>query len=277
MILNQPSPRTAASLLVGTGSSRRAALVVARAHRAQDEGSRADDDARARSSDEGVITREQFDRIAQEFDFLRCADAASIAEFRRAATLARFPARKRLFCEGEHPQTLALLVSGAVRVFKTGRTGREITLYRIGAGETCILSVNAILTRQPIAAAATVDERAEAATIPAEVLRDWVQRHEVWRQFVFGLISQRLMKVLSLVEDVVFRRMDARVATLLLERGRAQNPLRITHQEIAAELGTSREVIGRFLEDLAGTGTVRSTRGRIEILDRQPLEVLASQ
>ena len=224
-----------------------------------------------------MITREQFDRIAQEFDFLRGADAASITEFRRAATLARFPARKRLLLEGEHPQTLALLVSGAVRVFKTGRTGREITLYRISAGETCILSVNAILTRQPIAAAATVEQRVEAATIPADVLRDWVQRHAVWRQFVFGLISQRLMKVLNLVEDVVFRRMDARVAALLLERGRAQNPLRITHQEIAAELGTSREVISRLLEDLVGAGTLRSTRGRIEILDRRPLEVLASQ
>jgi CRP/FNR family transcriptional regulator len=71
--------------------------------------------------------------------------------------------------------------------------------------------------------------------------------------------------------------MDARVAALLLERGHAQNPLCITHQEIAAELGTSREVISRLLEDLAGAGTLRSTRGRIEILDRRPLEVLASQ
>ena len=228
-----------------------------------------------RNAGVGVITREQFDRIAREFDFLRHADAVSVAEFRRAATLARFPARKRLFCEGEHPQALALLVAGAVRVFKTGRTGREITLYRIGSGETCILSVNAILTRQPIAAAATVEQRVEAVTIPAEVLRDWVQRHDVWRQFVFGLISQRLMRVLSLVDDVVFRRMDARVATLLLERGRAQNPLRITHQEIAAELGTSREVISRLLEDLAGSGTLRPARGQIEIVDPRQLEVLA--
>jgi CRP/FNR family transcriptional regulator len=224
-----------------------------------------------------VITREQFERVAGEFDFLRRADATSINEFRRVASLGRLPARKRLFCEGEHPQTLALLVSGAVRVFKTGRTGREITLYRIGAGETCILSVNAILNRQPIAAAATVEQRVEAVTIPADVLRDWVQRHEVWRQFVFGLISQRLMKVLNLVEDVVFRRMDARVATLLLDRTRTQNPLRITHQAIAAELGSSREVISRLLEDLVRAGALRSARGRIEVIEPMRLEVLASQ
>jgi CRP/FNR family transcriptional regulator len=88
---------------------------------------------------------------------------------------------------------------------------------------------------------------------------------------------QRLIRVLNLVDDVVFRRMDARIAALLLDRSGTQNPVRITHQEIAAELGTSREVISRILEDLAGAGTLDSARGKIEILDRRPLEVLAGQ
>ena len=224
-----------------------------------------------------MITKDRFDTVARSFEFLRRATPDASGEFRRAARFARWPVGKPLFSAGEHVPALALIVSGVVRVFKTGRTGREITLYRIGSGETCILSVNAILTRQPIPAAAAVEQRVEAVTIPAEVLRDWVQRHDLWRQFVFELISQRLMKVLTLVDDVVFRRMDARIAALLLERGRTQNPLRITHQEIAAELGTSREVISRILEDLAAAGTVRSTRCRIEICDPRPLEVLAGQ
>jgi CRP/FNR family transcriptional regulator len=224
-----------------------------------------------------MITREQFDSVARRLDFLKRADDSAILEFRRAVTLVRWPTGKRLFSEGEHVQSLALLVSGVVRVFKTGRTGREITLYRIGAGETCILSVNAILTRQPVPAAATTEQRVEAVTIPADVLRDWVRAQELWRQFVFELISQRLIRVLNLVDDVVFRRMDARIAALLLDRSRTQNPVRITHQEIAAELGTSREVISRILEDLAGAGTLDSARGTIEILDRRPLEVLAGQ
>jgi len=224
-----------------------------------------------------MITKDRFDTVARSFEFLRRATPEASSEFRRAARLARWPVGKPLFSAGEHVPALALIVSGVVRVFKTGRTGREITLYRIGTGETCILSVNAILTRQPIPAAAAVEQRVEAVTIPAEVLRDWVQRHDLWRQFVFELISQRLMKVLNLVDDVVFRRLDTRIAALLLERGRTQNPLRITHQEIAAELGTSREVISRILEDLAAAGTVRSTRCRIEICDPRPLEVLAGQ
>ena len=215
--------------------------------------------------------------LARRLEFLRRADDAAIDEFRQAVTMARWPTGKRLFAEGDRVQALALLVSGVVRVFKTGRTGREITLYRIGAGETCILSVNAILTRQPVPAAATAEQRVEAVMIPADVLREWVQRQDLWRQFVFELISQRLLRVLDLVEDVVFRRLDARIATLLLDRGRAQNPMRITHQEIAAELGTSREVISRILEDLVGAGILQSTRGTIEILDPRPLEVLAGQ
>jgi len=223
-----------------------------------------------------VITREQFDTVAGQFDFLHRVDASAAWEFQQAVTCVRLPAGKRLFSEGDSAQSLALVISGSVRVFKTGRNGREITLYRIGAGETCILSVNAILTQQPLPAAATVEERVEAVTIAAGVLRDWVHRHELWRQFVFELISQRLLKVLNLVDDVVFSRMDARIAALLLDRSRVQNPLRITHQEIAAELGTSREVISRILEDLAGEGMVRSTRGQIEILDTGPLEVLAN-
>ncbi|MGB7904456.1 MAG: cyclic nucleotide-binding domain-containing protein, partial [Steroidobacteraceae bacterium] len=95
-----------------------------------------------------MITAEQFDTIAGRFDFLRRVDAAAAREFQQAVTYVRLPAGKRLFSEGDSAQALALVVSGAVRVFKTGRTGREITLYRIGVGETCILSVNAILMQQ---------------------------------------------------------------------------------------------------------------------------------
>ncbi len=96
-----------------------------------------------------MITREQFDAVAAQFDFLHRVDAAAAREFQQAVTYARLPAGKRLFSEGDSAQSLALVVAGSVRVFKTGRTGREITLYRIGPGETCILSVNAILTQQP--------------------------------------------------------------------------------------------------------------------------------
>ena len=149
---------------------------------------------------------------------------------------------------------IALLISGVVRVYKIGETGREITLYRFGLGQSCILTANAILSERSFPAIATVEREAEAVMIPADTFRDWVRRHDLWREFVFDLLSQRLVSVMALVEEVAFQRMDRRVAAFLLNRAQIQNPIHITHQEIAAELGSSREVISRLLEDLASEG-----------------------
>jgi CRP/FNR family transcriptional regulator, anaerobic regulatory protein len=109
--------------------------------------------------------------------------------------------------------------------------------------------------------------------IPADAFREWVRRYDLWRGFVFDLLSQRLSNVMALVDEVAFRHPDARVATLLLERSQAHKPLHITHQEIAAELGSSREVISRLLEDFASRGPIRSARGTIEVLDRHAVRL----
>lgn len=223
-----------------------------------------------------MLTRERCASLTRSFPFLAEADATVAGELRGAATWVRLPAGKLLFLEGERATALPLLTAGQVRIYKTGRTGREITLYRFGPGEACLLSANAILNGQPLPAAAIVEQRAEAVLVPAAALRDWVHRHELWRRFVFELMSHRLTDVLGIVDTVVFRRMDARIATLLLERSGRQNPLRITHQEIAAELGTSREVVSRILESLAGAGLLKVTRGRIEILAQEPLAAFAA-
>ncbi len=108
--------------------------------------------------------------------------------------------------------------------------------------------------------------------IPADTFRDWVRRHDLWREFVFDLLSQRLSTVMEVIDEVVFHRMDRRVASLLLNQGKMKNPLRITHQEIASELGSSREVISRLLEDFISDGSIRAGRGVIEILDFELLE-----
>ena len=169
-------------------------------------------------------------------------------------------------------EAIALLVSGVVRVYKVGETGREITLYRFGNGSSCILTANAILSQKTFPAIATVEENAEAVMIPAETFRDWVREYDLWRDFVFDLLSQRLSTVMAVIDEVAFQRMDRRIAALLIRRGKTQNPLRITHQEIASELGSSREVISRLLEDFVNEGSIRSGRGTIEILDASLLE-----
>jgi len=223
-----------------------------------------------------MIDHPTYQRVAAALPVLGSADAAMAREFQRAASLARIPPGRDVFVQGDRIEAIPLLVSGVVRVYQIGESGREVTLYRFHPGESCVLTANAILTRQTFPAIATVEQEAEAILIPAETFRDWVQRHDLWRDFFIDLVSQRLASVMSLVDEVAFRRLDVRVAALLLERATSQNPIRITHQEIAAELGSSREVISRILEDLADRGLVRPERGSISIEDPAGLRHLAA-
>jgi CRP/FNR family transcriptional regulator len=222
-----------------------------------------------------MITSQQFKRIVHALPILSHADSGLLSEFQQAATFTRIPAGQDVFVEGDRVDAIALLLSGVVRVYKIGETGREITLYRFGNGESCILPANAILSQQNFPAVATVEKAAEAIMIPAGTFRDWVRRFDLWRAFVFELLSQRLASVMAIVEEVAFRRMDARLAGFLSERMRTSSLIHITHQEIAAELGSSREVISRILEDLSAEGILRPTRGAIEVLDQQALQARA--
>lgn len=223
-----------------------------------------------------MISADRFARVARAFPFLATAPGGAIAGFRAAAVNLRAAAGKPLFREGDAAGALPFVLAGSIRVFKVGRNGREITLYRFGAGETCILTANAILTGRRLPAAAVVEERLDAVAVPASSLQRWVGEHGLWRQFVFELLSDRLVDVLGIVDTVVFRRMDARVAELLLDRSRRQNPVRVTHQAIAAELGTSREVVSRIVEGIAAADLVRVGRGRIEVLDPGRLEAFVA-
>ncbi len=222
-----------------------------------------------------MITDEQYAQLSRALPLLKRADPRWVQEFKRAAFFARIPAGQDVFLEGSDVNAIALMVSGVVRVYKVGETGREITLYRFGSGESCILTANAILSRHSFSAIATVEQNAEAIMIPADVFRDWVMRYELWRDFVFTLLSQRLSSLMEIVDEVAFRRMDIRVASWLLERSRTQQPILATHQEIAADLGSSREVISRILENLSAQGWVRTGRGTVEILDLDGLRKLS--
>ncbi len=221
-----------------------------------------------------MIDHTQFKRVSDALPILQHADPQLIRDFQQVAFIAKIPTGNDVFLEGDQVNAIALLISGVVRVYKIGETGREITLYRFGNGESCILTANAILSQKTFPAIAVVEKDAEAVMIPADVFRQWVAKYDLWREFVFDLLSQRLSSVMTIVEEVAFHRMDERLASLLLTRSRVRNPMRITHQEIASELGSSREVISRLLEDFLKRGFVSVGRGEIEILDEDGLRTL---
>lgn len=221
-----------------------------------------------------MIAANDFIKIIEAIPFLRALDDAFLIELKNRASLVHIPAGKDVFLEGDEIEAIAFLISGSVRVYKIGETGREITLYRFGNGSSCILTANAILSSGTFPAIATVEQDAEAVLIPAAAFRDWVRRYDPWRDFVFDLLSQRLSSMMAVLDEVAFQRMDRRVASYLAAQARMENPVRTTHQKIASELGSSREVISRLLEDFVIEGSIRAGRGTIEVVD---FEVLNSR
>jgi CRP/FNR family transcriptional regulator len=218
-----------------------------------------------------MLDENHFERISLALPFLQSASPQLIRDFKDNAYFAKIPSGRDIFVEGDEVDGIALMMSGVVRVYKLGETGREITLYRFGEGESCVITANAILNQQGFPAIAQVEQDAEAVMIPAEVFSNWVKQYDPWRDFVFGLVSDRLVSVMEIVDQVAFHRMDRRVASFLLNRSELQNPILITHQEIANEIGSSREVISRLLEDFSNRELVRLSRGEIQILDFEGL------
>jgi CRP/FNR family transcriptional regulator len=219
-----------------------------------------------------MLTKQQFESILVALPILTDAETELLRDLQQEAFYAKIPAGRDIFTEGDQVDAIALLISGVVRVYKIGEKGREITLYRFGNGESCILTANAIISQRNFPAVATVEKDAEAVMILSDTFRKWISRYDLWRGFVFDLLSQRLSSVMEIVEEVAFHRMDARTATFLLTTSIKSEIIQITHQEIAAELGSSREVISRILEDFSALGIIEVTRGNIRILDRQALQ-----
>jgi CRP/FNR family transcriptional regulator len=186
-------------------------------------------------------------------------------EILSAASYHTFPSGMLLYSEGDACPAIAWLLSGEVRVYKTGEAGREITLYEIGKGETCILNVSCILADTSYPAHAVSLEEGAMLLIPAVDFRRLIDRYADMRRFVFQIMSRRLASVMALVEEVAFGRMDRRLSDYLEEKAKS-GVLTSSHQKIADDLGTSREVVSRILKDMERRGTLALSRNRITLL-----------
>ncbi len=187
------------------------------------------------------------------------------------AEVASLPIGASYFEEGHSCSQIALVGKGDIRVFKRGESGREITLYHVERGETCILTASCVLAQSPYPATAVVDREAQAIIFPADLFRDWVAQNEVIRQFVFSSLANRMEGVLSLIEELTFRKLDQRLMQFLQDKTKAtsqKQSIKMTHEEIAVELGSAREVISRILKDFERRGIIQQNRGAIVLQDQ---------
>jgi CRP/FNR family transcriptional regulator len=203
---------------------------------------------------------------------LAALPAAERSRVEAEAQAVHVPAGARVFGAGEAPRGFPLVLDGSVRVAKVAAQGRELALYRVGPGEGCILTSSCLLGGAPYTAQGVVERATRLLVLPPPLFAALLA-HEPFRAFVFRLFSERLADLTELVEAVAFRRLDARLAERLLGRGAK---LRITHQQLADELGTVREMVSRVLKSLEEQGLVALGREQIEIVDPAGLRRIAA-
>ncbi len=196
---------------------------------------------------------------------------------RERAIVKRAPAGEILYRDGDDCLYLPMVLNGEVALSKYGETGRAITLYRIGTGESCILSTLSILTNKRFPAEAAIEEAATVVLIPAETVRKLIESEPTWRMFAFELYQSRLANLIGLIEEIVFARLDVRLAESLLDTADDDGRVARTHQAVAATLGSSREVVSRLLKEWERRGVVALSRGHVEIQDRRFLEELSAK
>ena len=180
-----------------------------------------------------------------------------------------------LFRPGDVAKGFVLVESGRVAVYLTGRSGREILLYTVEAGETCIQTTLGILGGQHYTGEAIAETPVVMTIVPRGLFMNLMENSQTFRRFVFRAFAERMGDVTRVLEQVAFVRIEERLARLLLERADSGDVAHLTHQQIATAIGSAREVVSRRLEVLAAKGFIDLDRGHIRIIDRARLAAMA--
>ena len=197
-----------------------------------------------------------------------------LAALLRPQAVMGLPAGAQVFAEHQPCQGFPLLLEGSIKVVKLAASGRELMLYRVAPGGSCIISTSCLLGHTDYNARGIAEAPLSLAILPAPVFAQLMVEHAPFRDFVFHLFAERIGELMQLVEEVAFARLDQRLAKLLLARN--ENVLNVTHQQLADELGSVREIVSRLLKGFAAQGLVALGREQLTIVDRSGLQKLAA-
>lgn len=186
------------------------------------------------------------------------------------------PAGAVLFRPGEAVKGYVIVLSGHVGVHLLGPNGRDIQLYEVARGQSCIQSTLGLLGGGDYSAEAAATQATRLVLLPRPVFLELLDSSPAFRKLVFAAFAERMQAMMQLIETMSFMRVEARLASLILDRMDEGGTLAITQAELARTIGTAREVVTRRLDKLARSGTLRVERGLIRVLDRSSLEALAA-
>lgn len=210
------------------------------------------------------------------FEGLADLDSDLRDELAARSAIVALPQGRTAFGPGHSPENMLLLLSGTVRVYQVSEGGREIVLYRVEAGESCVLTTACLLAHEEYSAEGVAETDVEAAAIPRALFDDLLARSPTFRAFVFSAYSQRIVDLFRVIDQVAFGRIDIRLAQRLTDLARGRAEIRTTHQQLAGELGTAREVVSRQLQEFQRRGWITQSRGEIRLADAAALRGLGA-
>lgn len=167
--------------------------------------------------------------------------------------------------ERQFIKVVPLVLEGSIKLRKLDPTGREIVFYHIEPGQSCILSITSCLNEKESQAEAIIEKKTRLIVVEAIKVRSWMERFPSWRRFVVRLYYDRMAELLTLLDLVIFKSVDTRLIQYLKEKA-VNNEIEVTHQQIAGQLGTAREVISRLLKQMEHEQIIALERGKIKIL-----------
>jgi CRP/FNR family transcriptional regulator, anaerobic regulatory protein len=166
-------------------------------------------------------------------------------------------------------KSMPLILEGAIKVMRQNKSGDEILLYFVESGDTCAMTLNCCVGRIKSTIKAVAETHTQMILVPVEKMEEWMSRFSTWRSFVLSSYHARLMEAIETIESIAFLNMDERLMKYLQDKTKINHSsqLSITHEEIAADLNTSRVVISRLLKQLENTHRVALSRNMIEVID----------
>ncbi len=179
-----------------------------------------------------------------------------------------FPADTVILSEDSHIKFIPIVLKGSLKVLRTEEDGREILLYYIKPGESCIMSFLGGLHNETSKIKAVVEEDAQILMIPVEKANEWIKKFPEWTDFIFKLYHKRFEELLEVVNAIAFQKLDSRLLHLLTQKAELfkSRELSVTHQQLAHELGSTREVVSRVIKQMENEGLVRLGRNKISLM-----------
>lgn len=211
------------------------------------------------------------DKLFEHYPIARLVPKAGILKALANAKVLNLKAGTTVFRELQACHAFPFILKGNIRVMKRSEQGREITLYNVAPGDACVVSAACLLGNKPYNALGLVQSDCQLVAMPGEDF-DALMSIKVFREFIFSLFSKRVLGLMQLVDEIAFQKLDQRLAKFLLDNG---PNVTISHQALADELGTVREMITRLLNNFADRGMVELKRGSVRVRNPLGLQTMA--